>query len=68
VLHVPIRAPPRSTTLTEPLPSDSETVVPLDQLWTRLLPDRRQDVLRRFAQMIVQRLAQPLERREAGHE
>jgi hypothetical protein len=68
VFHVPIRAPPRSTKLTEPLSVDPVLVVPLDQLWTRLLPDRRQEVLQRFTQMIVHRLTPPATHGEADDE
>jgi hypothetical protein len=43
-------------------------VLPLDQLWRRLPSDRRQEVLQRLTQMIVQKLAPPDDPREAGHE
>ena len=69
VFHVPIRAPPpRLTKLTEPLSAAPVLVVPLDQLWTRLLPDRRQELLQRFTQMIVHRLAPPDAHGEADDE
>jgi hypothetical protein len=67
VPHVP-RAPPRSTNLKESLPVQSPLVLPLEQLWMRLPSDRRQEVLQRFTQMIVQRLTPPDVQREAGDE
>jgi hypothetical protein len=64
----PDPCPPRSTKLTEPLSVDPVLVVPLDQLWTRLLPDRWQEVLQRFTQMIVHRLTPPATHGEADDE
>lgn len=72
VSHVP-RPPPRSTNRKEALAVKQPTieqpiVLPLDQLWMQLPADRRQEVLQRFTQMMVQRLAPPDNPREAGHE
>ncbi|NQV23108.1 MAG: hypothetical protein HQ518_01965 [Rhodopirellula sp.] len=60
--------PPRSANLTEPLSTDPVMVVPLEQLWTRLPPDLRQEVLQRFSLMIAQRMARPGDHGETGDE
>jgi hypothetical protein len=62
VIHVPIRAPPRTAKLNEQSPAEQLIITPLEQLWTRLPSQSRQEVLQRFALMIAQQLADhPLE-------
>jgi hypothetical protein len=68
VLYVPVRAPPRSESLSEHPPAPSRLVVPLDQLWLQLPQDRRQQLLQRFSLMIVQSLEQPDEHGEPSNE
>lgn len=54
--YVTSRSPPRP-------PIDRPqlaTVVPLDQLWTRVPPARRQEVLGQLARILAKQLARPI--------
>jgi hypothetical protein len=55
--------PPRSTSA----PSHPATVVPLEQLWTRLPQIQRQELLGQLTRILAQRLA-PADRKEATDE
>ena len=69
VPHVPRpRSPPRPAILNGSPPSEPPLILPLDQLWMRLPSDRRQEVLQRLTQMMVQQLALSHDPREASHE
>lgn len=61
--HGRIRPPPRPT-IAPPSPA---TTVPLDQLWTQLLPTRRQELLAQLTRILAQRLI-PLDSEEAADE
>lgn len=57
-------APPPRQTITPP---ELATVVPLEQLWTRLQPVRRQELLGQLTRILVQRLA-PRDSKEVADE
>ena len=61
--HVFTGPPPRPAIAT-PQPA---TVVPLDQLWTRIPPTRRQELIGQLTRILARRLAPPT-MREAAHE
>ena len=48
-------------------PLEPATAVPLEQLWTRLPPTRRQEMLRPLTRILAQRLA-PLGKKEVADE
>lgn len=48
-------------------PAEAATIVPLDQLWTKLPPARRQELLGQLTRILAQRLA-PLGGKEAADE
>jgi hypothetical protein len=62
-LHVTTSSPPR---LPE-TPSSATMVVPLDQLWTRIPPARRQELLGHLTRILAHQLAAPT-RKEAADE
>jgi hypothetical protein len=49
------RPPPRQPTD----PAEPTVVVPLEQLWTRMPPNRRQELLGQLTRILAQRLAPP---------
>jgi len=62
--HHGIPSPPPRPTIDLP---QSATVVPLDQLWTRLPPKRRQEALIQLTRILAQRLT-PSNRKEGTDE
>jgi hypothetical protein len=56
--------PPPRQTITLPEPA---TIVPLEQLWTRLSATRRQELLRPLTRILAQRLA-PRDSKEVADE
>jgi hypothetical protein len=61
--HGSISPPPRRTSD----PPELATIVPLEQLWTRLPPIRRQELLGQLTRILAQRLAPP-DNKEAADE
>jgi hypothetical protein len=61
--HGHIGPPPRQTIT----PSELATVVPLEQLWARLQPTKRQELLGHLTRMLAQRLA-PCDSKEVADE
>ena len=61
--HHGVPVPPRLTIA----PSRRSTVVPLEQLWSRLPQIRRQELLGQLTRILAQRLAPP-DRKEAADE
>ncbi len=45
--------------------SQSATIVPLEQLWTRILPERRQELLEQLTRILARQLAPPVRKEEA---
>jgi hypothetical protein len=61
--HVTIGSPPRLPETSSP----AAMVVPLDQLWTRIPPARRQELLGQLTRILARQLAAPT-RKEAANE